>query len=161
MGDQWEQILIRQLPSHRFGDWVSEPRLPFGAAPQWGLWVPEATLLMGTMFRILDLPAACAQRRVASGAPIAFGLDVVDAQIAENRGSWRLELDGGRASVSREAGSQINLRLDVSTLSRLFIGALPATAAHASGLLECDRPELLPTLDAALALPEPWTFDRF
>jgi hypothetical protein len=28
-------------------------------------------------------------------------------------------------------------------------------------LLDCDRPELLPALDAALALEEPWLFDRF
>jgi predicted acetyltransferase len=161
LGDQWEQLLIRALPSHRFTDWIVEPRLPHGAAPPWGLWAPAATLLLGPMFRLVDMPAAWALRRVPPGSPLTMTLEVTDAQIEENRGSWRLVLDGGRVVVERHATAELTLRLDVSTLSRLFIGSLSPTAALDAGLLACDRPDLLPALDAALALPEPWTFDRF
>jgi hypothetical protein len=55
----------------------------------------------------------------------------------------------------------MTLRLGISALSRIYIGVLPPSAAVAAGLAETDRPERLPALDAALRLPEPWTFDRF
>jgi hypothetical protein len=161
LGDQWEQLLVRALPSHRFTDWIGEPRLPYGAAPSWGLWAPGAILLFGPMFRLVDMNAAWSRRRVPPGVPLIVGFDVSDTQIAENRGSWRLVLDGGRVHVERDARTDLTLRLDVSTLSRLFIGSASPTSAFEAGLLACDHPHLLPQLDAALALPEPWTFDRF
>jgi predicted acetyltransferase len=161
LGDQWQQILLRALPSQRLGDWVTDPRLPFGAAPQWGLWDPAATLLMGTMFRVLDMRGAWERRRVVEGPGLAVALEVTDAQVEENRGSWRLVLDGGRAAVERDAKAELTVRLDISTLSRLYIGSLSATAGLETQLLECDRPDRLAALDAALALPQPWTFDRF
>ncbi len=162
LGDQWDQLLIRSLPAHRLSDWLSEPRLPHDAAPLWGLWAPAATVLMGPMFRLLDVVAAWRQRHTVEGAAFAVVLEVEDAQLPENAGHWTLSLEGGRASVARSGGSaQVTLRLDVSTLSRLFIGALSASAGVVAGLIDCDRPDLLAPLDAALALPEPWTFDRF
>ncbi|HSJ06935.1 MAG TPA: sterol carrier protein domain-containing protein, partial [Longimicrobiales bacterium] len=172
LGDQWEQLLLRALPSHRLGDWLREPRLPPGAAPLWGLWQPAATLLMGPMFRVVDMAGAWEHRRVADGPPLALAVEVADAQIPENAGRWTIELDGGgararRAGEAHAAGDgpgvarRATLRLDISTLSRIFIGSLAPSAGLATGLLECDRPDLLPALDAALALPEPWTFDRF
>jgi predicted acetyltransferase len=162
LGDQWQQILVRALPSQRFGDWVSDPRLPFGAAPQWGLWDPAATLLMGTMFRLLDVRAAWERRRVTETPTLSVAVDVTDPQLPENSGHWRLALGAGRVAVEQVKGkADLTLSLDISTLSRLFISSLAPTAALQAELLECDRPERLPALDAALALPEPWTFDRF
>ncbi|CAN5603712.1 hypothetical protein BH23GEM10_BH23GEM10_12970 [soil metagenome] len=64
LGDQWQQLLLRALPSHRLGDWLSEPRLPRGSAPGWSLWEPAATLLAGPMFRLIDVQAAWAVRTV-------------------------------------------------------------------------------------------------
>jgi predicted acetyltransferase len=202
VGDQWEQLLLRSLPSHQLGDWLREPRLPPGEAPLWGLWQPAATLLMGPMFRIVDMAGAWDRRRVADGPPLAFSVEVEDVQLPENGGHWSIELAGGRSRAVRTGGAaaaeasgrsravhaggaaaagaragtaaagappgslsagatRATLRLDISTLSRIFIGSLAPSAGLAAGLLECDRPELLPALDAALALPEPWTFDRF
>ena len=161
LGDQWRRILIRALPSQRMGDWISEPRLPWGAAPSWRLWAPGATLLMGPMFRLLDMRAAWQRRRIAAAASIAITIDVTDAQLEENTGRWRLVLRDGKVAVERDAPSDATLRLDIATLSRLYIGSLSASHALAAGLLECDRPDRLATLDTALALPEPWTFDRF
>jgi predicted acetyltransferase len=161
LGDQWQQLLVRALPSQRMGDWIREPRLPSGSAPGWRLWVPAATLLSGTMFRIVHMQRAWEQRRVAVGPPLGITLDVRDAQIDDNAGGWRLVLDEGRAVVERNTSGAADVRLDMSTLSRLFIGSLRATAAHEAGLLESSRPDQLHALDAALKLPEPWTFDRF
>jgi predicted acetyltransferase len=161
LADQWEQLLIRALPSHRFLDWIGEPRLPHGAAPNWGLWAPAATLLLGPMFRLVDMHAAWSSRRVPPRSPLTVGLEVGDAQIEQNRGGWRLVFDGGRVQVERDGRAELSLRLDISTLSRLYIGSLTPTHALEAGLLVCDHPDMLAALDDALALPEPWTFDRF
>ncbi|MEO5511254.1 MAG: GNAT family N-acetyltransferase [Longimicrobiales bacterium] len=161
LADQWDRVVIRALPSHRLGDWIREVRLPVLGVPLWGLWRPGAALMMGTMFRLVNAEAAFEDRPAAGS--VSVGLEVVDDQLSSNAGSWRLLCDGGRASLTRTGASSVDatLRLDVSTLSRLFVSSLKATDALTAGLLECDNASVLPQLDAALALPEPWTFDRF
>lgn len=161
LGDQWEQVLLRALPSQHLGDWIREPRLPHAAAPNWGLWAPAATLMMGPMFRMLDLRGAWEQRSVVETPPFAVALNLADEQIDENKGRWRLDFDGGRVTIDQQSHADLEIGLNVSTLSRLFIGSLTPRAGLDAGLLECSRPELLDQLGDALALPEPWTFDRF
>ncbi len=161
LGDQWEQVLLRTLPAHRLQDWLREPRLPPDAAPGWQLWSPAATLLMGPMFRLLDVAGAWERRSITGMAGISTALEITDAHLPENAGRWLLTLEGGRAALVRDGSARSVIRLDIATLSRIYIGALSPAAAFAAGLLACDRPDLLPALDAALALPEPWLFDRF
>jgi predicted acetyltransferase len=161
LSDQWQRILIRALPSHHLGEILRDPLLPRGSAPLWGLYVPSATQLIGPMFRLLDLVNAWPTRHVALQGAQSVGLHIVDGQIEENTGDWHLQLDKGRAEIARGSAGAVTLRLNISTLSRLYIGALKPSVAHAAGLLECDRPDQLGALDAALALPEPWMFDRF
>jgi predicted acetyltransferase len=161
LGDQWSRILLRALPSQRLADWISEPRLPHGSAPSWNLWAPAATLMMGTMFRILDVNAAWSLRTAHPGADFAATFDVTDAQLPENNARWTIAFDAGRITIERDKTADAILRMNISTMSRIFIGDLSATAACTAGLLTCDRSDLLPKLDSALALPEPWTFDRF
>lgn len=161
LDDQWPHILVRSLPSHRLCDWLREPRLPQGAAPAWRLWSPSATLMTGPMFRLLDVRAAFEGRRVQQAPTLAVAIEVEDPLFEENCGSWRIALDAGRAIVERTGALDLSLRMDISTLSRIFIGALSPSAALRAGLLECDHTALLGALDTALALPEPWTFDRF
>ena len=105
--------------------------------------------------------AAFEGRRIEPAPPIAFAVEVQDSLFEENRGSWRIVLDAGRAIVERTGALDLSLRMDISTLSRIYIGSLSPTDALRAGLLECDHAELLTVLDGALALPEPWTFDRF
>lgn len=118
-------------------------------------------MMSGPMFRLLDVRSAFEGRRVEQAPTLAFGVEIEDTQIAENNGSWRIAIDAGRATVERSGGVDLTLRTDVSTVSRIFIGAVTPGAALRAGLLECDRPELLGVLDTAFALPEPWTFDRY
>ncbi|HEU5208205.1 MAG TPA: GNAT family N-acetyltransferase [Longimicrobiales bacterium] len=161
LADQWDQLLIRTLPSHRMQDWVSEPRLPPDAAPSWQLWSPAATLMMGPMFRLVDVVRAWEQRTIVDTAKMSIALELDDAHLPENAGRWVLSLEAGGSTLARTGTAPATLRLGIATLSRLYIGALSATAAATAGLLDCDRPGLLPALDAALALQEPWLFDRF
>jgi predicted acetyltransferase len=161
LGDQWREVLIRGLPSHRLGDWIREPRLPSGSAPTWQLWAPAATVMAGTMVRILDVEHAWDGRPLGSDAPLDVTFEVRDAQLDGNSGVWRIVSDDGVARAARHTGRDASLRLDISTLSRVWAGALPASAAVAAGLAECSDSAVLASLDAALASPEPWTFDRF
>jgi predicted acetyltransferase len=161
LGDQWEQLMLRALPSHDLGEWISEPRLPPNSAAPWRLWAPAATMLLGLMFRLVNIESAFARRQVNATDPVAMQLEITDGQIPENDGSWLLELSAGRARVRRGGTAPHALRMDIATLSRLFIGAISATRAYEAGVLTCDRGAVLRALDRALALPEPWTFDRF
>ena len=160
LGDQWQRIMLRGLPSHHLTEIILEPRLPHRSAPGWALWTPAATELTGPMFRLLNLASAWGTRTAHTDG-LAFSVQLVDRQIEENSGDWTLHLERAGAQLKRGVSSDVVLRLDISTLSRLYIGALKPTVALQAGLMECDRPEKLPRLDAALALPEPWMFDRF
>jgi predicted acetyltransferase len=115
------------------------------------------------MFRLLDVEKAWAKRRVVSSDPLSIALEVRDGQIEENDGAWLLQMEDGGVTAVRGAsgGADITLKLDISTLSRLYVGSLSATAAVSAGLAECDRPASLARLDGALLVPKPWTFDRF
>jgi predicted acetyltransferase len=161
LGDQWPYVMIRSLPAHGLLNVVREPVLPPGSAPNWRLWSPAATLLGGTMFRLLDVEAGWRQRAVNAAPVFRCTVEVTDAQLKENTGRWQLAFEDGATAVKPDGTAACNLRLDISTLSRLYTGALAPTDAFAAGLLECDVPEELPALDGLLSLPQPWTFDRF
>jgi predicted acetyltransferase len=163
LGDQWREIVYRAHPEEGFGDRLHEPRLPLLSAPGWGLWFPSATLLRGPMFRLLDVPEALALRPVSAAVEITLGLEVDDEQIPENRGAWRVHMEGGRCEVEPLRGGAVDatLTLPVDTLSRIYIGAIAPWQAVAGGLASIDNPGVMQVLDAALHLPKPWTFDRF
>lgn len=164
LGDQWREVVYRAHPEEGFGDRISEPRLPLLANPGWGLWFPSATLLRGPMFRLLDVPGALARRTLVGDAEMTLALEVDDEQVPENRGPWRVRLEGGRMEVEplRDAGAvDASLSLPVETLSRIYIGALAPWQAVAGGLASIDRPEVIQVLDFAFHLPRPWMFDRF
>ncbi|HEX5724957.1 MAG TPA: GNAT family N-acetyltransferase [Longimicrobiaceae bacterium] len=163
LGDQWRELVYRAHPEEGFGDRISEPRLPLLANPGWGLWFPSATLLRGPMFRLLDVCEALRARNVVGDVELTLVLEVDDEHIPENRGPWRVRVAHGRMEVEPHTGgaADARLRLPVDTLSRIYIGALAPWQAVAGGLAEIDRPELIRTLDHALLVPKPWTFDRF
>ena len=163
LGDQWREVVYRAHPEENFGDQLSEPRLPLMAAPNWGLWFPSATLLRGPMFRVLSVREALEARTLASDTELTLVLEVADLQVPENAGPWRVRMEGGAMHVERDRGgaTDATLRLEVDTLSRIFIGAMVPWQAVQGGLAEIDRPEVVPALDLALNVPKPWMFDRF
>ena len=162
LGDQWREILYRAHPEEGFAERIAEPRLPLGSAPSWQLWFPAATLLRGPMFRLLDL-AAWSGRPVDPEETLTVRVRVIDDQLPENSGAWRLRMTNGAVEVEQGAGASADMTcsLDISTLSRLFIGDLSPSAALAAGRIETDARQLLPRLNRALHARRPWTFDRF
>lgn len=162
LGDQWHSLALRALPEHRLEDWLREPRLSAAQVPQWGLWFPSAVLLRGPMFRLLDVGEAWRRRKVHPDVELTVTAEVEDELLPGNAGRWRLRLTEGRVEVERGGGgADLEMRLNISALTRLFMGALPATAAAEAGLLVADRGAALELLDKALRLPTSWTFDRF
>ena len=162
LGDQWREILYRAHPEEGFAERIAEPRLPIGSAPGWQLWFPAATLLRGPMFRLLDL-RAWKDRPVDPEEALTVHVRVIDKQLPENSGSWRLRMTNGAVEIEQGSGGSADATcsLEISTLSRLFIGDLTPSAALAAGRIEIDAPQLLPRLDRALRIRRPWTFDRF
>lgn len=164
LGDQHALVAYRAHPSEHLRERVREPRLPAGAAPGWQLWTPSATVLRGPMFRLLDLPKAWEMRTAAAGVETTVALEVEDPQIPENRGPWRLRVEGGTVRLE-PAGSRgaadASLRTTVETLSRIYAADLSPTEAVAAGRAATDDAAALAPLDHALALPRPWMFERF
>ena len=162
LGDQHRLLAYRAHPDEGFGERVQEPRLPQGGAPNWGIWFPSATLMVGPMFRLLDLPRAFDRRTAPEGISLTVKLEVTDEQLPENRGSWWLRVEGGAMRLERGSGAaEATLSLPVRVLSRLFIGAVTPRQAVAAGGATIDRAEALDVLDGAFRVQRPWTFERF
>ncbi len=163
LGDQWRALLYRAHPEEGFADRLHEPRLPQESAPGWNLWFPSATLLRGPMFRILNVAGAMSKRRVANRMRLTLALEVADAQIPENTGSWHLTLGDGKIQLDRGNGqaTDAHLSLSISALSRIYIGSFTPSGAIAAGLATTERPDSISALDDLFRVPAPWTFDRF
>ena len=84
--DQWPRAYYDAVPDECFHQILPHPRLP-GMALARGLWFPSAFLLRGPMLRILDVPEMLG----AAGLPEGSVIPVVDPEIEENTGRWRVE----------------------------------------------------------------------
>jgi len=163
LGDQWREIVYRAHPEEGFGDRIAEPRLPLLSAPSWRLWFPSATLLRGPMFRVLDIPDALRMRPLATDAELTLRLEIDDGQLAENRGPWTVRMEGGAMQVEEYRGGRVDARMamNMETFSRIFVGAIAPWQAVVNGLATLEGADVLKTVDLALEVPKPWTFDHF
>ena len=163
LGDQWREIAYRAHPEEGFGDRIKEPRLPLLQAPSWRLWFPSATLVRGPMFRVLDVCDALKIRALASEAELTLKLEIDDPQVPENRGPWRVRMEGGAMQVEHWIGGRCDaeLAMPIQTLSRIFVGAIAPWQALAGGLATLNGGDVVKMLDRAFEVPKPWMFDRF
>jgi predicted acetyltransferase len=81
------------------------------------------------MLRLVDAPAAIAGRGFPGGAELAVPLAVTDPQLPANSGTWLLEVSGGKAALTRDAGAGAGtpLRLGPRGLAALYAGTPVAT----------------------------------
>jgi predicted acetyltransferase len=163
LGDQWREIVYRAHPEEGFGDRIAEPRLPLLSNPGWRLWFPSATLLRGPMFRVLDVAEALRMRTLATDAELTLRLEIDDAQLPENRGPFTVRFEGGTVQVEPYRGGHVDatMAMSMKTFSRIFIGAIAPWQAVLGGLATIEGADVLKTLDRALEVPKPWTFDQF
>ncbi|HEY0189448.1 MAG TPA: GNAT family N-acetyltransferase [Cellulomonas sp.] len=121
--------------------------------------------------RLLDVPAALAGRRYA--APVDLRIDVRDAALPANAGTWRLvtgpaDADGTcPARVERVAGvdddrAAADLVLDVRELGAAYLGGRSLRALAEAGLVEARTPAALHAATTAFGWPLapvcPWIF---
>lgn len=83
--------------------------------------------------RILDVPAALEARTYR--APLDLVVRVDDA-LGFAGGTWRLTIAEGRASVTTAETDQVDVALDVATLSALYLGGVSAAQLRAAGRLD-------------------------
>ncbi|MEX2551099.1 MAG: GNAT family N-acetyltransferase [Nitriliruptoraceae bacterium] len=104
--------------------------------------------------RVLDVAGALAERGYATDGTIV--LEVADAQIPEQDGCWQLHVADGEASCTR-TGERPDLRLDVSSLSTVYLGGVRTTQLAAAGRVVEVTPGAAGRLDQMLATPlAPW-----
>jgi predicted acetyltransferase len=106
------------------------------------------------MLRVVDAPAAFAARGYPAGTTVDAAFTLIDPDVPEHEGPWRLQVAGGRARL--EPGATGSPRLDVGGLALLFAGVARSARLVRTGLLEQPVPEL-----DALAGPVPQLLDYF
>ena len=111
--------------------------------------------------RLLDVRGALEGRAWAADARLT--LAVRDDRIAENAGSWSVEIAGGAARVEPAAPrAQPDLTADVRWLGAAYLGGTPLTRLVAAGLVEQHTRGAAERLDAALRVARaPWAPEVF
>ncbi len=113
-----------------------------------GLWV-----------RIVDLPAALAQRTYAADCDLV--LEVRDELCPWNAGTWRLVVSGGSAEATRTDRSA-DLALSTTDLATAYLGGPTLTARAAAGLVAELRPGAVREASRAFSGDiAPWPTDMF
>ncbi|WP_144877261.1 GNAT family N-acetyltransferase [Microbacterium sp. 1.5R] len=98
--------------------------------------------------RVLDVPTSLSARRYS--APLDVVLRVQDP-LGFADGDWRLRVDSdGTAQVEPTTADAVDVELDVSALSSLYVGGVRAAALHGAGRIAADA-------DAVAALDRAFT----
>ena len=133
--------------------WSGPPNDPIG------LLADDQTLSVDMhyrwMLRLLDVQAAFEQRGwPAIDAEVVFSVE--DPLFPANVGPWRLRVEGGAATMTREEAGAAGPPIAIGALSSMFSGYLHPADAARLGLLTADD-QTLAALAALLAGPDPWS----
>jgi predicted acetyltransferase len=108
------------------------------------------TVTDGSWIRIIDLPDALASRAYASAGELV--LDVTDEFCPSNAGNWRLTAVDGlgqpSATVVPAAGDPADLRLDISDVAAVYLGAFRFADLRRAGRVRECRPGAVEVADA-------------
>ncbi|QDZ15518.1 GNAT family N-acetyltransferase [Humibacter ginsenosidimutans] len=104
-----------------------------------------------TWLRIVDLPAALAQRRYATDVDVV--LEVTDAIIPSNAATWRVRAAAWDHAVVERTDAAPDLALDIRELSTAHLGSISLASLAQAGLVEVRTPGILPTASAAWRWP--------
>ncbi|WP_020673494.1 GNAT family N-acetyltransferase [Amycolatopsis nigrescens] len=96
----------------------------------------------GLWLRLVDVPAALAARRYYGGPAESVVIEVTDPLLDNNSGRYRVSADGAEPT-----GEPAQLRLDVATLSMLYLGTWRASRLAGVGRIEVLDPGTPTTAD--------------
>ena len=111
------------------------------------------------MIRVLRLQMALEARGYNPGLTAACELAVHDDLVPANRGTWRVEVEGGRARVSPGRGGNA-LHVGPRGLAAIYSGRLGAAQAALNGLAE-GSPAAVRAAEAIFPAGAPWCADFF
>jgi predicted acetyltransferase len=111
------------------------------------------------MLRVVDAPAAVAQRGFPTGVTAEVDLDLADDELPGNAGRWRLQVSDGVGRLERGGDGHVALR--PGGLAALYTGRLDPESLQRLGLLRADRPSAYAGLAAAFAGPAAHCWDYF
>jgi predicted acetyltransferase len=107
----------------------------------------------GMWLRLLDVQCALESRSYAAVGTLV--LELSDAFLPDNAGTWTLEAGPEGANVSR--GGDAELRLDVRDLASAYLGGLSFTQLAVAGLVEELTPGAIDRADSLFRTPRaPW-----
>lgn len=110
--------------------------------------------------RLLDVPAAVAGRSWA--APLDLAVELTDAQLPANAGTWRIEASAEGDARCTPSDRTPDLALDVAALGAVYLGGTSPALLADAGRIEERTPGAVERLWAALATPRaPWTPEDF
>lgn len=109
----------------------------------------------GLWIRIVDLPAALAQRCYTS--PVDVVLEVRDPLFAGNEGRWRLRADDSGRAVCERVSGEPDVALGITELGAAYLGGTRLDTLAGAGLVtEWRRGALAPLSTAMSWDPAPW-----
>ena len=101
--------------------------------------------------RILDLPAALAQRAYAGDVDVV--LEVTDTMLPANAGRWRVRaVAWGHADVTA-SDDEPDIVVDIRELSAAHLGSVSLSSLAQAGLIEARTPKVLRAATAAWSWP--------
>ena len=101
----------------------------------------------GLWLRIVDLPAALADRRYA--APLDVVIDVTDPLLEQNAGRWRLRVAEDGSATCERTGDQADLACHIADLGASYLGGTPLTHLGLAGRVTELRPGALAAASTA------------
>ncbi|HEX2196029.1 MAG TPA: GNAT family N-acetyltransferase [Actinomycetota bacterium] len=125
---------------------LAEPRY-LGFLLSNGLWV-----------RVVDVAEALAARSYAGDGSIS--LEIGDPLLDRNSGTWRLDVDGGRASVSKTSGDG-DVTLGIGELGALYLGQFTFSQMLAAGRVSGTREAVARADDLWRTRVAPWCPEIF
>lgn len=113
------------------------------------------------MLRVINVAKAIEDRGYSSAVRGAVTLAVRDDVVPANAGSWRVEVEAGRASAKRGgAGGVGRVACDIKGLAAMYSGLYTPRQAALLGLCEGDDAGF-DVLGAAFAQGTPWMTDHY
>ncbi|MBY0114347.1 MAG: GNAT family N-acetyltransferase [Phycisphaerales bacterium] len=112
------------------------------------------------MLRVINVAKAIESRGYSSAVRGGVTIDVRDDVVPANAGAWRVEIEGGRATVTRGTTGPARLACDIKGLAAIYSGLYTPRQAALLGLCEGDD-AAFDLLAAAFAQGTPWMSDHF
>ncbi|MFC9691404.1 enhanced intracellular survival protein Eis [Kribbella sp. NPDC056951] len=112
------------------------------------------------MLRLIDAPAAIAQRGYAAGAVLDLSVRIEDADLPANTGDWRLSVADGIGSLVAAEPAEDAVRLGARGLAALYAGT-PVAALRGAGLLSGGSAAADAALDTAFGGSTAYMIDYF